>query len=189
MLGVSMSLRERADRFLSWADSLADGAEPVHQMFRAGGDFPITSVSYRDRPTPGWTSGVTYGASLCGHPHLEFVVVVRSRDPLWTWAVADFVDRHRAEISSINIGDTINWHERIARHSEMDAFVVSGPVSLPPESAVVHLDEKDHVQMLQAVPTYSSELPLIRDIGVGAWAQLVGDQVLDPRRPKLGSDG
>ncbi len=151
-------------------------------------DFPITAVWYRDRPAAGWIVGVTYGASLCGHPHLEFAVIVRSRDPPWIWAIANFVDRHRSEISTVAIGDTINWRKPVSRDSRMDAFVITGPVNLPPESSVVHLDESDHVQILQAVPAYSSELPLIREIGVREWAHRLGDNVLNPRRAELPVD-
>lgn len=180
-----LSARERASRFLDWADGLADGAEPIHKQFGDGQSSPITAVWYRDRPSAGWGSGLTYGASLLGHQHIELLVVVRSRDPIWLWAAADFVQRKRDEISQLWIGDTIDWHEPIARHSAMDAFVIAGPVSLPPDEGIVHLDADDHVQILQAVPAYASELALVREQGAGAWAQRVGPDVLNPRRPPL----
>lgn len=37
----------------------------------------------------------------------------------------------------------------------------------------------------QRFQTYASELPFIRERGVGEWASQVGDAVLNPRRPPL----
>jgi len=123
---------ERADAFLRWADGVADQAEPQHQLFSDGGAPPITAVTYRNRPWAGWTFGVTYGASMYTPACIEFVTVVRSRSFLWTWAIADFVDRHRDDLQDLGVEDTINWREPIAKHSNMDSFVVAPPVSLDP---------------------------------------------------------
>jgi hypothetical protein len=177
--------RARAAQFLKWTDDVADQAEPLHQMFGDFGPPPITAVTYRDRPWPGWSLGFTYGASAYVQAGVEFVTVVRSRSFLWTWAVADFVDRHRDDMKSIGIEDTIDWHEPIAKHSEMDAFVIGPPVSLEPHLHVVHLADDDHIQLLQAIPVYASELPIVRRDGAKAFFREVGEDALNPRRPRL----
>lgn len=98
--------------------------EAQYKPFEERGRPTVLSIWYRDRPSPGWGTGLTYGASLLGHPHIELMIVVRSRDPAWAWALAHFVDAHRDSVSQLAVGDTITWGERIARHSKMDAFFI-----------------------------------------------------------------
>jgi hypothetical protein len=148
---VALHGGERIEVFLKWADDIADHAEAKHQMFSDGGRPSITAVTYLDRPWAGWTFGVTYGASLHTPSSVELVTVVRSGSPLWTWAIADFVDRHRGDVHELGIEDTINWREPIAEDSGMDAFVIVPPISLDPELHVVHLDTDDHVQLLPSL--------------------------------------
>lgn len=178
--------KDRAEAFISWADSASDGVEPYFKLFEEGGSPPILSIWYLDRPSPGWGVGLTYGASLLTDPAIELMVVVHSRDPAWAWAMAYFVDRHRARIKELGIGDTINWHEAVARHSQMNAFFIGPPIGAPDGQGVVHLSDDDHVQLLQAFPVHASELDLIREVGGRAFAQRVGDDLLNPRRNPVG---
>jgi Suppressor of fused protein (SUFU) len=69
---------------------------------------------------------------------------------------------------------TINWHEPIAQDSVIDAFVIASSAELPPERAIVHLSDDDHVEILRAVPVYASELPFKREAGFDEWSRLVG---------------
>jgi hypothetical protein len=179
---VPLSGPDRAEAFLSWADERADGKSAQFKLFDEGGRPSITAIWYRDCPSPGWGTGLTYGASVSGNPGVELMIVIRSRDPVWGWALAYFVDHHRDEIQHIQVGDTINWHEPIARHTTMDAFVIGPAVGAPDGEEIVHLDHDDHVNLLQAFPVYSSELALIRDLGIKAFAQSLGDDLVNPRR-------
>lgn len=174
---------DRVDAMLRWTDELAGGATPTHQLFSDGGRPPILAVTYSDAPWPGWTLGLTYGASLVWPSGVELVTVVKDPSPRWTWAVADFVDRHRADGVGAGPGDTINWREPIADGSPMDALVICGPRSLHPDAHVVHLDEDDHVSLLQVVPVHAQELPLVRDVGVERFMDRLGEAAFDPQRP------
>lgn len=173
---------ERVDAMLQWADAITGHAEPAHQLFSGNGRPPITSVTYVDVPSPGWTFGLTLGASLLSPAGVEFVTVVRSRSASWTWAVADFIDRHRHEIDQVGAGDTINWREPISSDSSMDALVIVEPRSLDAGSTVVHLADDDHVQLLQVVPIHASELEVIRRVGPEEFLDELGAEALDPRR-------
>lgn len=90
-------------------------------------------------------------------------------------------------MSEIGVEDTINWHEPIATESGMDAFVIVMPVSLEPDLHVVHLDTDDHIQLLQAVPVYASELPLFRELGASEFMSRLDQMALNPLRPVLGA--
>jgi Suppressor of fused protein (SUFU) len=181
---VARSDRERVTAYLEWADRMAGGVNPSHRLFDHGRPL-ITAVWYADCPSSGWGCGLTYGASLCPDSRLELLVVVRSTDPRWIWAVAHFVDVNRNRISGMSIGDTINWHEPVANDSTMDAFVITGAAGLPPGEDVVHLAEDDHIQILQAVPAYASEFSFVRNEGVASWVRRVGDNLHHPGRPPL----
>jgi hypothetical protein len=113
------------------------------------------------------------------------LIVVQSSEPVWVWALADFVDRHRTQMHDLGIDDTINWGEPIASESTMDAFFIGPPAGAPDGDAVIHLADDDHVQLLQAFPVYASELRLVRELGGRAFAQRVGDALTDPRRRAL----
>ena len=178
---------ERVDAFLRWVDGIARATDAAHLMFSEGGRPPIAAVTYVDRPWPGWTLGLTYGASLCAPANVELVTVVRSRSPRWAWAIADFVDRHRDQLHELGIDDTIDWRQPIAEDSEMDAFVIAPPISLDPAERIAHLSDDDHVHLLQAVPVHAAELPLARELGSEELVARLGDGLLDPSRPPLPS--
>lgn len=183
---VQLSGKERAEAFLAWADASADGKVAQYKVFEEGGSPGITSIWYANCPSGGWGTGLTYGASLLGHPHLELMIVIQSVDPVWAWALAHFVDGHRAEISELNIDDTINWHEPVAQQSAMNAFFIGPPVGAPEGEAVVQLGSEGSVQLLQAFPVHASELPLIRAVGGRGFLERVGeDLLLDPSRAPL----
>lgn len=168
---------------LRWTDELAGHADSSHQLFSEAGRPSILAVTYVDVPWPGWTLGLTYGASLVWPSGVELVTVVHSRSPKWTWAVADLVDRHRSDAGGLGVGDTINWREPIDRESPMDALVVVEPRSIDPGSRSAHLADDDHVRLLQVVPVHASELDLVRRLGPDPFLDQLGELVLDPRRP------
>lgn len=167
---------------LRWADELAGGAAATHRLFSGAGRPAILAVTYVDVPWPGWTLGLTYGASLVWPSGIELVTVVRGRSPMWTWAAADFVDRHRSDATGLHDGDTIRWNEPIDRDSRMDALVVAEPRSLEPSSWSVHLSDDDHVRLLQVVPVHAIELELVRQVGVEAFLDQLGELALHPGR-------
>ena len=173
---------ERAAAFLDWADAAADGMEAQYGTFDERGDPAMTSIWYRDRPSPGWGVGLTYGMSVLAESRFELMIVVRSRDPAWSWALGHFVDMHRDSIGDLRLGDTINWHKPIARHTKMSAFFIGPAVLAPDAGGIVHLAEDDHVQLVQAIPIYEAELPLVRELGAASFGRLVGDRIVDPRR-------
>ena len=175
----------RAEAFLSWADETAGGRTAQYKPFATGQGPTITSIWYADCPSPGWAVGLTYGASLLDGSTSELLIVVQSSEPVWVWALADFVDRHRTHMRDLGIDDTIKWGEPIAPGSTMDAFFIGPPVGAPDGGGVVHLPDEDHVQLLQAFPVHESELPLVREVGGAAFAQRVGDALTDPRRLAL----
>jgi Suppressor of fused protein (SUFU) len=181
---VRQSERDRAEAFLSWADERAGGMTARYKAFASGEGSTITAIWYEHCPSPGWGVGLTYGASLLAGSRTELLIVVQSNEAVWAWALADFVDRHRARIQDLGIDDTINWGEPIAAESTMDAFFI-GPPAGAPDDGVVHLAGDDHVQLLQAFPVYASELRLVRELGGRAFAQRVGDALTDPRRSAL----
>lgn len=175
----------RAEAFLQWADELAGGMEARYQLFEEGGRPAITSIWYGDRPSAGWGVGLTYGASLLPGSRIELAIVVQSHDPVWVWALAHFVDSHRADVGELGVDDTINWHEPIAPDSGMDALFVGPPVGLPSNEGIVHLGSGDHIQILQAFPAYAVELTVVRDLGGNELLARAGEDALDPRRPPV----
>jgi len=180
-----LSERERAERFLQWADEHAVGAEARYNRFGEGSGLPVTSLWYHDTPEPGWGVGLTYGLSLLPHSGSELLVVVRSEDPVWVWALADFVDRNRTDGYQLGAGHTIRFGAPISGDSPMDAFFITRATSVLGGDDVVHLDTDDHIRLLQAVPIRSSEVPLLRQLGVAAFAARAGETLLDPRREPL----
>jgi hypothetical protein len=182
---VSLTGRERSETFLAWADECAGGTEAQYNLFSDGGQPSITSIWYPDTPEPEWSVGVTYGMSLLHGSSAELIVVVQSRDPSWIHALAFFVDRERSGMSEFGLDDTIRWGEPISEQSGMDAFYIASAVGALEDGDVVHLADDDHVHLLRAIPLYSSELPLVREIGGAAFAERVRGDLLDPHRPAV----
>jgi hypothetical protein len=179
---MSLTGRERSESFLAWADECAGGTEAQYNLFSDGGQPSITSIWYPDTPEPEWSVGVTYGMSLLHGSSAELIVVIQSRDPSWIYALSYFVDQQRSAMSDFGLDDTIKWGEPISEQSRMDAFYIAPAGGALEDSDVVHLADDDHVRMLQAIPLYSSELPLVREIGGAAFAERVRGDLLDPRR-------
>lgn len=182
--------RSRVERFLDWADARSNGATPRFQTLNDNGNaFPITAVWYPDCPERDWGLGLTYETSLLTDPGVELLISIKSPHPHWAWALAHFVDTHRAEVGQkgqLGLHDTINWQEPIAPDTEMNALLIVAPTSMPAgETAGVHLAATDHVSVLQVIPIFASEIDLVRR-GPTAFLAQLGDTSSEPsRRPLL----
>jgi hypothetical protein len=182
-------MKPRVELYLDYLEGLI-GAEPRFQFFgpEGGSQSRITSITYPDRPEVGLLTAFTYGLSLADHPEWKLgapklLVCVQSDDPAWGWAVAEVAAQLRGECP-FRIGDTINFHERIAEGSEMSAFLVFFPIGLEREDAKVELPDRT-VNIPGMYPIYEGEIDLIRRIGPLVFWESDRFDPYDVRRPDL----
>jgi hypothetical protein len=182
-------MKTRAELYLDHLDGLI-GAEPHFQLFGPeGGSLPrVASIIYPDRPDVGLLTAFTYGLSLADHPEWtlgapELVLSVESADRAWGWAIAEIAAKLRGDCPFC-IGDTINFHERIAEESEMSAFFVCFPSVLDREAATVRLPDRT-IHFVGMYPIYEGEIALIQRLGPANFWQLEGYDPWSVHRPDL----
>lgn len=139
-------------------DSLIEGASNV------------TSIVYRDFPTIGNITAVTYGLSVVGHDEWgetrpELCICVESENLNWGIVIGYIANQLRGK-SPFIYGNTIDFRNKVSEDSEMDAFLVFTP-SIFEESEYLNIDVGlDYKINLTALyPLYRNEVDVLNRIG------------------------
>lgn len=139
-------------------DSLIDGVKNV------------TSIVYRDYPTIGYLTAVTYGLSLVDHPDWKFgrpelTICVETENLDWG-IVIGYIANHLRGKAPFTYGNTINFGEKISQDSEMDAFLIFAPsVFEKDEFLNIDIGTDYKINLAGMYPIYNSEIPLYNEIG------------------------
>jgi hypothetical protein len=174
-----------ADKLLNHFDRLA-GSEPRFVPVSDEGARPAMYVAiYRSFLESEALTGFTVGLSHFHPPggaHKELTISMLDADAAWALACGVLAYQLR-EHCPFMCGDTINFHEQIAKSSSMSAFVVVHPRHLCASEAVVDLGIRQ-VEIVQLVPLYEEERARLRD---GGELQMFlnacpGTTLMDPRR-------
>lgn len=147
--------------------------EPEFFVGNQNGHLPgVTSIIYKDIPESSMVTGVTYGLSLVNHrewkkdKRTELMISVNSQDSKWIKAVG-FIAEHLRGNCPFCYSNTINFGERIADDSDMDAFLIFAPSILDKEFYLnidVGLDYQINIGGIY--PIYSSEMALVDKWGL-----------------------
>jgi hypothetical protein len=176
------------EQLLDHFDRIA-GKQPVFRQVSDEGIVPSMHVAvYRGFPEPDSLTAFTIGLSLFHPPggaHKELMISMRDSDDVWALACGYLAFQLREQCAFI-CGDTINFGDQIAPHSQMSAFVAVHPLHIAPEAAVV--DTGTHrVENMQLVPLYEPERRLLAGGGdVDAFLNtLPRGAFMDPQRKPL----
>lgn len=145
-----------AEILLEHFDRLA--ASRRAKFFPISGERPALNVAfYAGAPKIDWSTAFTMGLSHAhsGNAHKELVIRMHDRDESWALA-AGFLAMQLRGRCPFTVGDTINFRERIASASPMNAFVVLDPTFLPTSERIVDIGVR-RVQIMQVVPIHESE--------------------------------
>lgn len=131
----------------------------------------VTAIVYRDFPTIGYVTAVTYGLSLVEHDdwkhgRAELCICVQSDHIDWG-IVIGYIANHLRGKFPFTYGNTINFGEKIHEESEMDAFLIFTPTFLEKEEFLnidIGLDYKINLSSLY--PIYKSEIDIYNKIGL-----------------------
>lgn len=182
--------RSRAQRFLGHLDRISGGAEPefLHTESTTPGLAGVTSIVYRHVPEAAMLTTITYGVSLGGHPAWragvpELCLAVRSTDDAWPIAVGSVAEQLRGRCP-FGYGNTIDFGERIAAGSRMDAFGCFFPAVLSREDALdIDVGAALPVHLTGIYPLHGSEREYIQEHGLEAFWGLDWDPYDVTRRP------
>lgn len=178
----------RADRFLAYVDELVgDDAESGedHVPSSAPGLPDVLAIDYADTPEDGLLLAVTYGLSVASHDEWtvarpELSLCVESDDPVWALRLAELVDRHRGD-RAFAYGEAFDLDGPICDETDMDGFIIAGPLVMDDETAHVDVGEDLPIRILGAYPAHASERAFVREHGVEAFWELDWDPY-DPER-------
>lgn len=134
----------------------------------------VTAIVYKDFPTIGYVTAVTYGLSLVEHDdwkneRAELFICVQSDSIDWG-IVIGYIANHLRGKFPFTYGNTINFGEKINEESEMDAFLIFTPTILEREEFMnidIGLDYKINLSALY--PIYKSEIEVYNQIGIEAF--------------------
>lgn len=136
------------------------------------GGPPVSVFVYRDAPSPGMITGVTYGLSWCDHPDWklarpELIVSVHSSDTAWPLAAAYFAAEFRGQ-KRFCYGDVFTTDAPLSGDTQMDGFLLFAQSVLETGESVNLGRYKVHLSQLY--PIYRSELKLYEQLGLeGFW--------------------
>ena len=130
----------------------------------------IIVASYENIPEHGHITSFSYGLSAANHEEWtastpELMISVKSNLSDWGLAMGEIILHKRFE-SLFTIGQIIDFKASISADSGMDAFFVFFSSLLEKEDAQVHLKRPLPVSLKQLYPIYTSEIPLITEIGI-----------------------
>ena len=181
-----------AELFVQHLDRVTGRSEDaIHQVQSSDPLMPNIAVFvYKDWPEPGFITGFTFGLSLVEHPDWklgrpELMIAVESSDQAWTRAIGHVAENLRGKCPFC-YGHTINFHAKVSKESELDAFLVFAPPFLAKEEMSVQL--KDYTCNIAGMyPMFSSELSLYQKIGLERFWHLPDwDPLNVHREPVLG---
>ncbi|MFI0719786.1 suppressor of fused domain protein [Streptomyces sp. NPDC021224] len=188
-----MTGRDTSERLTLYLARLRDvtGADPIVEEVepREPGDGRVLALAYRDMPSTGLLTGITYGLSLSGSAdgtvrRHELVITVRSQNLSWASVPAKAVAALRG-ISPFDPGRAIGYAQRFVEESGMSSLLVGAPVSslalLPFSVSPAGVRDEDVVDFVGVYPIYSSERELVRKDGFDALWEREWDRC-DPLR-------
>lgn len=162
-------------------------ADLIRRMDGHEGQPPVHFFVYRNLPSPGKITYVTFG--LCLGNHLEWryakpelVLTVDSDEEDWGVAAAYFVREFRGELP-FHPGTLLTLDEAIAEDSTMTGFVVCGQTVFKGADASIVVGAT-RIQFIGLCPIYPGESALIQDEGHEAFLQKLNDPD-DPTRPEI----
>jgi Suppressor of fused protein (SUFU) len=175
-------------RAVTGEDPIIEEVEP-----RDLGDGRVLSLAYRDVPSPGLLTGITYGLSLSSPAdgtarRHELVITVRSQDLSWASVPAKAVAALRG-LSPFDPGRAIGYAQRFAEESGMSSLLLSIsasslgllPFSVGPAGA--RDKDGDVVDFVGVYPIYSSEREFVRKSGFKALWEREWDRFDPLRKP------
>jgi hypothetical protein len=124
---------------------------------------------YKDWPEAGLITGFTFGLSAARHPDWKFgkpelMISVESIDEAWPFAIAYMAEALRGKCPFC-YGNTINFHAKISKESNLDAFLIFAPLFLKKDQMAVKLADFT-CNITGMYPLFSSELPLYEKLGL-----------------------
>jgi hypothetical protein len=132
----------------------------------------LTSIVYRDYPTIGYITAVTYGLSLVDHPDYvegtrpELCICVESEEVNWGIVIGHIANHLRGK-SPFTFGFTIDFKDQIAKDSEMDAFLIFAPTIFEKEEWMgIDVGEDYKINLTGMFPIYASELESYHMMGI-----------------------
>ena len=154
----------------------------LDRMFQKGPQFypvessdpalsSVTNIVYSGIPEKNMTTALTYGLSLAEHPdwkqgRLELILTVESTDDAWK-TVAGYVAERLRGNCPFSYSNTINFGEKIADDSDMDAFLVFAPGILERKDFLdIDVGCDYHLNLVGLYPIYASEMKLIDEWGL-----------------------
>lgn len=131
----------------------------------------VTAIVYRDFPTIGYVTAVTYGLSLVEHDdwkygRAELCICVKSENIDWG-IVIGYIANHLRGKFPFTYGNTINFGEKVNEESQMDAFLIFTPTIFEREEYMdidIGLDYK--INLASLYPIYNSEIEIYNKIGI-----------------------
>lgn len=182
----------RAERFLAAIDELVgdDADSGEDQVPSSTPGLPdVLAIDYADTPEDGLLLAVTYGLSVASHEgwtaaRPELCLCIESDDPEWALALAELVDRFRGE-REFAYGEVFELEEPIVEGTDMDGFVIAGPLVMDDETAHIEVGEDLPIRVLGAYPSYASERAFILEHGVERFWELDWDPYDPEREPAV----
>lgn len=132
----------------------------------------VTAIVYRDYPTIGYITAVTYGLSLVDHAEYtpgnrpELCICVESEEINWGIVIGHIANHLRGKYP-FTYGFTIDFKDQIAKDSEMDAFLVFAPTIFEREEwSEIEIGEDYKINLTGMYPIYASELEAYHIMGI-----------------------
>jgi hypothetical protein len=164
--------QDRCSKFLEHLDAVFQ-AEPEFFPIESklAGAPNLACMVYRDIPEAEHITGVTFGVSEIAHAAWrsgvpELIISVQSTDAAWPLAVAELANQLRGQCP-FGYGDVIDFGGRIAKESEMSAFLVFTPAILAPHASLgIDVGAKLPINIAGVYPIYESERAVLAEIGL-----------------------
>lgn len=162
-----------AEKYLDHLDQVFHRKALYFRSESAQGDLPsVTTIVYKDFPKKGFTTGLTYGLSLKFYPGWKFsrpelCICVESDNIDWAQATGYIANSLRGSCPFF-YGQTIDFEGYVSQDSEIDAFLLFAPSIFDKKEDYTNIEvgEDYKISIVQLYPIYSSELPVLKQIGL-----------------------
>lgn len=161
----------KAELFIRHLDLVTGRKEDqIQKIESTHGSLPNVFVFvYKNWPEDGLITGFTFGLSAANHPDWKFgkpelMISVESDDDAWPLAIGYLAEKLRGDCPFC-YGNTINFHAKVSEASDLDAFLIFAPTFLKKEQWKVELDGFT-CNIAGIYPIYSSELPILNEVGI-----------------------
>jgi hypothetical protein len=148
-----------AEKLLSQFDRIAGKTYEMAYRITPENERPVIQVLiYGGFPEPDALTGFTLGLSHSHPPsggHKELMISIRDSDHAWALACGFLAYQLRNQCP-FHCGETINFHEKIAASSRMNAFIVTHPTNIAAKDAVIDLGFRQ-IELFELVPLYEQE--------------------------------